>query len=114
MKLQFIALGLLISSPAAAEKFHQPSRQFMRCSSVETMLNTCNESRVNQTICEWIDPPGHAKGYAQMIADGWLSQKKFEAACRSVCAGLLTVPDALSRFCAPGWDKDAPPGWRNK
>lgn len=102
MKLQLIALGLLIATSAASG---EPSRQYMMCSSVEHMLETCNESRVNQTACKWIDPPGHAKGYSQMIEQRWLSQKKFEAVCRRVCAGRLTVPEALSRFCPSGWRK---------
>lgn len=38
-----------------------------------------------------------------MIAQGWLSQKKFEAVCQRVCARQLTVAEALSRFCPPGW-----------
>ncbi|UVO28136.1 hypothetical protein [Bradyrhizobium arachidis] len=74
MKYAILALGLLVT-PAAAETDVTPSRQFMICSSVEHMLETCNESRINKTICNWIDPPGHAKGYRQMIADHWLSQK---------------------------------------
>jgi hypothetical protein len=103
MKYAIIALVLLIT-PAQAYPWTR-SRQFMMCSSVEHMLSNCDESRVNKTVCSWINPEGHAKGYSEMIMQGWLSQKKFEAVCHRVCAGQLTVPDALSRFCPPDWRK---------
>lgn len=94
---------LLVTTIAAADpSLHTPSKKEMICASVEYMLEICHESYVNKTTCKWIDPPGHAKGYVQMIEDHWLSEKKFEAVCHRVCAGKLTVKEALSRFC-PGW-----------
>lgn len=56
MKYAILALGPFITLAAAVEpKFPDVSRQFMICSSVEHMLETCNASRINQTVCKWID-----------------------------------------------------------
>jgi hypothetical protein len=40
-----------------------------------------------------------------MIDKGQLSAKKLEAVCHRVCAGKLTVPAALRKFCPPWWRK---------
>ncbi|MBR1149843.1 hypothetical protein [Bradyrhizobium sp. JYMT SZCCT0428] len=89
-----LVLGLLVTPAAAAQQFETVSKKFMICGSVETLLKNCNESRLNKTGCNWIVTGGKAKGYSQMLNDGWLSPKKFEAVCHRVCAGQLNVSDA--------------------
>jgi hypothetical protein len=97
-----VILLCLLVTPAAADI---PSVRFRVCSSVESMLKNCEGSWIDKTDCEWINPPGKARGYIEMTSKGQLSAKKFEAVCRRVCAGKLTVPAALRKFCPPWWRK---------
>ncbi|WP_156952152.1 hypothetical protein [Bradyrhizobium sp. WSM1743] len=97
MKLQLIALSLLIATPGAAETYKD-----YECQYLGKLFDNC---AVPENKCDPLPPEqrggGMSRAWSQLAdAHPKFNWERLNALCKRVCDGKLTPDAALHRYCA--------------